>query len=121
MAQGELEREEARILAVLGGLVAERMPEVRAAVDALDRADLRNASARLSRDSKATIVALDPQPIMRLHDARHPLLFLDGVDVVANDLALEAGRCLVLSGPNAGGKTVALKVLGLSALMVRAG
>jgi DNA mismatch repair protein MutS2 len=41
--------------------------------------------------------------------------------VVPNDISVSAGRGLVLSGPNAGGKTVALKVLGLTALMVRAG
>lgn len=121
MAQGELEREEARILGILSGRVRDRVHEVRAAVDALDRADLRNASARLARDLRGTVPDLDPTPSIRLLDARHPLLVLDGVDVVPNDLALEAGHCLVLSGPNAGGKTVSLKVLGLAALMVRAG
>ena len=41
--------------------------------------------------------------------------------VVPSDLAIEAGRGIVVSGPNAGGKTVALKTMGLAALMVRAG
>jgi DNA mismatch repair protein MutS2 len=121
IAQGELEREEARILGVLSGHVRDRVEEVRAAVDALDRADLRNASARLARDLRGTVPELDPRPSIRLIDARHPLLALEGVEVVPNDLSLEAGHCLVLSGPNAGGKTVALKVLGLASLMVRAG
>jgi DNA mismatch repair protein MutS2 len=121
MAQGELEREEARILGILSGRVCDRLPEVRAAVDALDRADLRNAAARLTRDLRATVVTLEPEPRVILREARHPLLVLEGIDVVPNDLSLEAGHCLVLSGPNAGGKTVALKVLGLAALMVRAG
>lgn len=53
--------------------------------------------------------------------ARHPLMVLDGVDVVPNDIALEVGAALVISGPNAGGKTVALKTLGLCALMAQAG
>ncbi len=122
MAQGELEREEARILGILSARVGERIAVVRAAVDALDRADLRNAAARLTRDLRGSIPAeLDRAPRIRLLDARHPLLALEGVDVVPNDLELEAGRCLVLSGPNAGGKTVSLKVLGLAALMVRTG
>jgi DNA mismatch repair protein MutS2 len=121
MAEGELEREEARILALLSARVGEHIDSVRAAVDALDRADLRSASARLARDLRGTVPTLEPEPTIHLVDARHPLLLLEGVDVVPNDLTLGSGRCLVLSGPNAGGKTVALKVLGLAALMVRAG
>ena len=121
MAQGELEREEARILGILSGRVRDRVAEVNAAVEALDRADLRNAAARLAKDLGATIPTLSRAPKMRLLDARHPLLALEGVDVVANDLELEAGSALVMSGPNAGGKTVSLKVLGLAALMARAG
>ncbi|MBW2375734.1 MAG: hypothetical protein JRF55_07010, partial [Deltaproteobacteria bacterium] len=53
--------------------------------------------------------------------ARHPSLILGGIDVVPNDIELSGGEALVISGPNAGGKTVALKMLGLAALMTRAG
>ncbi len=121
MAQGELEREEARILGILSARVGERIAVVRAAVDALDRADMRSAAARLARDLSMTVPELEREPVMSLIDARHPLLALEGVEVVPNDLSLESGRSVVISGPNAGGKTVALKVLGLAALMVRAG
>ena len=58
---------------------------------------------------------------IELVGARHPLLALDGVDVVPSDLEVGGGRAMIVSGPNAGGKTVALKTLGLAALMVRAG
>ncbi len=58
---------------------------------------------------------------IELRGARHPLLALDGIEVVPSDLAVGAGRAMVVSGPNAGGKTVALKTLGLAALMLRAG
>lgn len=121
MAEGELEREVARILGILGGRVRERLPEVRAAVAALDRADLRHAAARLAEDLRGVVPELSREPRLHLHAARHPLLVLDGVDVVANDVEIASGHALVLSGPNAGGKTVTLKVLGLAALMARAG
>ncbi|HJL17727.1 MAG TPA: Smr/MutS family protein [Sandaracinaceae bacterium LLY-WYZ-13_1] len=121
MAQGQLEREESRILGILAGRLRDRLSEVRAVVEALDRADLRHAAARLAKDLNGVIPELEPEPTLALVDARHPLLVLDGLDVVPNDLSLASGRALVLSGPNAGGKTVALKVLGLAALMARAG
>lgn len=56
-----------------------------------------------------------------LPGARHPLMVLSGVEVVPSDVVLEVGSALVISGPNAGGKTVALKTLGLCALMAQAG
>lgn len=121
MAQAEMEREEARILAALSDAVRERLAELTAAVDALDHADLRNASARLGADLDAQVLPLVDESRVVLVAARHPLLLLDGVDVVPNDLSLGSGEALVLSGPNAGGKTVALKLLGLAALMTRAG
>jgi DNA mismatch repair protein MutS2 len=121
LAEAEMEREVARILAVLTDLVRERVAPLRAACDALDHADLRVASARLGLDLRGTFPALVDDAHITLRGARHPLLALDGVPVVANDLALASGRALVISGPNAGGKTVALKTLGLAALMVRAG
>ncbi|MFK7989921.1 MAG: endonuclease MutS2 [Sandaracinaceae bacterium] len=121
MAQAQLEREEARILGILSGRVRDRVAEVNAAVEALDRADLRGAAVRLCRDLRGTFPELERASVLELQGARHPLLALDGVEVVDNDLSLEAGKGLIFSGPNAGGKTVALKVLGLAALMARAG
>lgn len=121
MALAEQEREEARIFAVLSDLVRERLPTLTVAVDALDHADLRAAMARFGHDVRARILPLADAPVIKLDRARHPLLALDGAKVVPNDLALTHGRGLVISGPNAGGKTVALKTMGLAALMMRAG
>ena len=56
---------------------------------------------------------------MRLLAARHPLL--DPATAIPIDLDLGGLRALVLSGPNTGGKTVALKTLGLAALLHQAG
>ena len=121
IALAELEAEEARILMQLSELVGERLPELRAAVDALDHADLRAASARVAEDLRATVPELVSEPTVVVKEARHPHLALEGADVVANALALRGGHALVLSGPNAGGKTVALKLLGILACMARAG
>ncbi len=121
MLQAELEHEEQRILADLTELVREQLPSLQAALDAIDHADLRQASARLGKDLNARVLELCDEASTWLEAARHPILLLDGVDVVPCDLELESGRGIVLSGPNAGGKTIALKMLGLAALMMRAG
>ena len=121
MAQAELEREEARILAELSELVRERLASVRAAVAALDHADLRQAMARFGVDTGGVIVEVPEEPRAALVAARHPVLLLEGVAVVPGDLDLAGGEGMVLSGPNAGGKTVALKALGVAALSTRAG
>jgi DNA mismatch repair protein MutS2 len=121
MAQGELEREERRILAALSDLVRQYVPQLRAAAEALNHADLRGASAQLAVDLRAHFVELCQEPRISLRAARHPSLVLGGIDVVPNDIELSGGEALVISGPNAGGKTVALKMLGLAALMTRAG
>ena len=121
MAQGELEREERRILAALSDLVRQYVPQLRAAAEALNHADLRSASAQLAVDLDGHFVELCQEPRISLRAARHPSLVLGGSEVVPNDIELSGGEALVISGPNAGGKTVALKMLGLAALMTRAG
>ena len=121
MAQADLEREKSKVLSALSARVREQLPAVHAAVVSLEHADLRNACARLGHELDGRVITLAQAPVISLKAARHPLLQLDGVDVVPNDLSLKGGRALVLSGPNAGGKTVALKTIGLFSLMMRAG
>lgn len=59
---------------------------------------------------------------LRLVQARHPILLFHGVKAVPLDLRLDdVVRTIAISGPNAGGKTVALKVVGLLQLMAQAG
>ena len=121
LARSEMEIEEQRILARMSELVLERAPELEAAIDALDRADLHDACGRLAIDLKAVVPELIDEARIDAKGARHPLLALERRAVVANDVSIEAGHGLVLSGPNAGGKTITLKLLGLFALMARCG
>jgi len=121
MATAEMEREAQRILAELSALVAEALPSVKAATTALEHMDLCVAKARLGRQLEGSEPELTTDGCVALGQARHPLLALDGVAVVPNDIELSAGRGLVISGPNAGGKTVLLRTVGLCALMARAG
>src|SRR5207249_11639152 len=75
-----------------------------------------------SQQLRASPVSLNDQGRVRLKQARHPLLVLSKERVVANDIVLDDDvQVLVISGPNTGGKTVTLKIVGLFALMARAG
>ncbi len=116
-------RGEIAVFPRLSSLLADSLPSVEAAVFAIARADVRGATARLAADLSLVFPDADgrrPWPL-DLRAARHPLLALDGVSVVPSDIALASGKAVVVSGPNAGGKTVALKAMGLAALMLRAG
>src|SRR5437667_1346836 len=64
---------------------------------------------------------LDEVPRVGLLHERHPLMLLAERRCVANDVTVAAGSTLLISGPNAGGKTVALKTVGLAAVMARCG
>jgi DNA mismatch repair protein MutS2 len=121
MAESELEREQERVLAALSERTRDHLPSLEAAVEALDRIDLRHAGARLGRDLRGCVPELCSAGEVALQGVRHPLLALDGIAAVPNPIELRAGQGLVISGPNASGKTVLLKALGLAALMVRHG
>jgi DNA mismatch repair protein MutS2 len=119
--EAEALREAAKVLTLLSGYVASEAEAVMLAQRACEEADLLSALARFARQTRALVVTLVSDARLDLRAARHPLLALSPHPVVANDIAIEAARALVISGPNAGGKTVALKTLGLVAWMARAG
>lgn len=127
--EAEVQREEQVIYAQLSDRIGESLPSVVAAIEALARADVRAATARLANDLRLRFPILTDDARLELRQARHPLLLLDSEEdgrirwesIVASNLSIESGRAMVVSGPNAGGKTVALKTMGLVALLVRAG
>ena len=122
VADLEIEREVRRILRELSALVAAQAELVLAGLEALAELDGIAARALFGRQLKAQPVGLNDEGRVTLLQARHPLLVLSKGEVVANDILLdESIQVLVISGPNTGGKTVTLKIVGLFALMVRAG
>lgn len=122
VADLDIEREVRRILRELTTLVAAKSDQIGYGMEALAEFDCIEAKAELSRRLKSNPVALNEQGRVVLKQARHPLLMAAKEQVVPNDIMMdETSRVLVISGPNTGGKTVTLKIVGLYALMVRAG
>lgn len=110
-----------RILADLTSLLRREMAAVEAAFRLLVDIDALAARARYAQRYRCTQPVLDDEQIA-LRDARHPLLLARARAVVPVDLLLDRGkRVLVITGPNTGGKTVALKTLGVLALMAQCG
>ncbi len=88
--------------------------------------DFIRAKALLAQDLNATLPHISPHPGLQLRNAFHPLLLLHnkaaGKPVVPLNITLDKqSRVLIISGPNAGGKTVSMKTIGLLQLMMQAG
>ncbi|MDI3257543.1 MAG: endonuclease MutS2 [Kyrpidia sp.] len=114
------EREIERILIQLSGVVGREEERLLDVVERLGRLDFALAKARLGR----AMDAVPPQFVgggkLRLRRCRHP--FIPGDQVVPVDVLLGDGyHVLIITGPNTGGKTVALKTAGLMACMAQSG
>jgi DNA mismatch repair protein MutS2 len=113
------EREVARILEALSRDVGERAAQIDANVEMLARIDLLAAKAELALRGRCVIPELSDEPLLAIERGRHPLL---GDRAVPQSLQVDdATRLLVVSGPNMGGKTVALKMAGLFVAMAYCG
>jgi DNA mismatch repair protein MutS2 len=119
-AELSVEQETLRVLRNLSQAVADGADEIEAALATLAHLDLAFARAHLSRELDGVEPELGSEGILSLPQLRHPLI-AEG-EAVPNDLRLgEDFSVLVLSGPNAGGKTVTLKSAALAVLLARAG
>ena len=128
VAQLETAAEVNRILSALSRKVGVVAPELEDNQDILTYLDITQAAAKLAHDVRLEYPELvdATQGAMRLVDTRHPILAMRAhageLTLVSNDVRLpDSATCLVISGPNTGGKTVTLKTVGLFALMCRAG
>ena len=114
--------EENNILSDMCRNVARNRKEIEEAANAIARVDTYRAKALLGQKLGGTIPEVYDDGHMRCIDAKHPILVLRGIDTIGNDIELDdKSSCLVISGPNAGGKTIVLKTAGLFVLMVKYG
>jgi DNA mismatch repair protein MutS2 len=121
-------REVHRLLREFTGRLREHATEITASIVALSKLELLFGKAEFAAEFRCTVPGLseDGARRVRLHQARHPLLEdilrKQRKAVVPVSVSLdETQRTLLISGPNTGGKTVALKTVGLLALMTHAG
>ena len=117
------DREVERVLRQLSGMVGLSGEDLMLTLDQIARLDLDIAKARYSKVIKAVAPWVSEQEVsdrrLRLVRARHPLL-TGNVVPVSIDLDRDQ-EVLLITGPNAGGKTVTLKTVGLLAMMAQAG
>jgi len=115
-----------RILLEMTQCIGEHSDAILLAADVLADLELQFAKARFAEDYNCVPVALREASSLFLRDARHPLLERNlkakSGQIVAISIELDGDRReLVITGPNTGGKTVALKTVGLLALMAQSG
>lgn len=124
IAEAVVREEERRVLAELSADVGNAAEVLRHFVGVLGHLDLIFAQADLAQTMRARIPKLlTDTGTWDFRELRHPLLALQHTkEIVANDVSLDENQhVLIVSGPNAGGKTVTLTGVGLCLLMVRAG
>ncbi len=125
--EGAERRERIRILQALTDQLRPQVPQMLASQDMLAEVDFLSAKVSLAEALKAIRPEITDEPMLDWADARHPVLFLhyapQGKTVVPLSIRLRAeeNRVLVISGPNAGGKSVCLKTVALLQYMTQCG
>jgi DNA mismatch repair protein MutS2 len=125
-------REVIRILKELTEILRQELPAISQSFQFLSQIDFIRAKAKFAIEIQADHPVMEGRPEMTWYTARHPLLFLSlsksppsekgKREVVPLNISLDAvSRLLLVSGPNAGGKSVALKTVGLLQYMVQCG
>lgn len=126
----ELESEERReiikILIAFSDILRPLVPEILQSYEFLAMIDFIRAKATFSIELNAIRPSIEDKQLIRWYRAKHPLLFLShrkqNKQIVPLDIELEEdNRLLIISGPNAGGKSVCLKTVGLLQYMVQCG
>ena len=124
--EGEERRERMRILLEITAMLRPEVPQILDSETFLGEVDFLRAKALFSIDLGAIVPDFTGEPLLDWHDARHPVLLLtfrrQGKTVVPLTIRLQGDqRILVISGPNAGGKSVCLKTVALLQYMLQCG
>jgi len=122
----EERREVYRILLALTDQIRPFLPDLNKAVNFLAQIDFIRAKAKLAGELQAGMPQVMNRPVLNWTAARHPLLYLSHQKqkksvVPLNILLDDQQRILIISGPNAGGKSIALKTIGLLQYMMQCG
>ena len=123
--EGEERRERMRILLEMTERIRPEIPQIMASEHFLAEIDFLRAKALFAVDLQAIVPEVHNKAMLDWHEARHPILFLNyrkhGRMVVPLTIRLTDNRILVISGPNAGGKSVCLKTVALLQYMLQCG
>lgn len=112
--------EERRILYVLSALICDFTQEIRLNIEGMETLDFIFAKAKLSVDMKAILPTINFERRIHIINGRHPLI--NSSECVPLNFKIGDGtRGIIITGPNTGGKTVALKTVGLLQLMAQSG
>ncbi len=122
----EEKKETDRILRKLTAEIAEYQPWLESYQKYIFDLDLIRAKAKFAEKINAVLPKINSHPTLRLRDAFHPLLWLrnsaEKKKIYPQSLTLtEHNRIICISGPNAGGKSITLKTVGLLQLMIQCG
>lgn len=119
--EGEEGRERIRILQAVSGMLRDQMPAIQEAEQLLAHVDFVRAKVIVAQQQKAIMPQISDKPCIDLRQAVNPVL-AQKKEVVPLDIKLnKENRVLVISGPNAGGKSVCLKTVGLLQYMLQCG
>ena len=123
--EGEERRERIRILLEITALIRPNIPHILHTENYLGEVDFLRAKALFAIDLHAIVPELSKRPMIDWREAYHPVLLINfrrqGKAVVPLTIRLTDNRILVISGPNAGGKSVCLKTVALLQYMLQCG
>ena len=124
--ESDMRREIIRILTVMADMIRPHIDDMLVSYDILGQIDFIRAKALFAQELDCNMPHLERVPQIEWYHAVHPALFLTlrehGKEVVPLDIKLDGkDRILLISGPNAGGKSVCLKTVGVVQYMTQCG